>query len=66
MWLFTISPFMCYDTIPDQIDISDEIYNFVININEMQERVSEELHKLAKLRSDIHMKPSIQLLKLNI
>jgi hypothetical protein len=45
--------FMDYEASPDEIEVSDEIYNFVVNINEMQERVSEELHKLADLRPPI-------------
>ena len=44
------SNFMDYEASPDEIEVSDEIYNFVVNISEMQERVSEELHKLADLR----------------
>jgi len=42
--------FMDYESLPDQVDVSDEIYNLVVNIYDMQERVSE---KLAGLRSQI-------------
>ena len=41
--------FLDYETLQEQIEVSDEIYNFVVNIHEMQERVSEELRKLADL-----------------
>jgi hypothetical protein len=45
--------FMNYEGLADEVDVSDEIYNLVVNIYEMQERVSDELEKLAALKSEI-------------
>jgi hypothetical protein len=44
---------MSYEGLEDEVDVSDEIYNLVVNIYEMQERVSDELEKLAALKSEI-------------
>ena len=44
-----------YENITTTVEISDEIYNTVVKINEFQTKFSDELKKLNDLKSYIHL-----------